>query len=295
MSSGLRIMAVSVCCVLVVAGCARIPPGIDPGPALPASAAPAPAASAVPSVPVPVPVPSAQGPAAQEPAPTASETPAGQPDHPGWVTRGHALADRRTAPGHGEPRGPNTTDRVVLTYDDCPKSKESFTETVLGAEQLGVRLVLFPLGTCVKKGTVDIAFAHQHGMFVFGHSVTHPQFTKLSDAAIRAQLRPPAVQGAWMRPPYGAADARVKAVIAAAGVHLWQWSLDTEDWLKKPADQVVEEVSTEAQPGDTVLMHLQWNGFSTEAIARMKAGLAARGVALCRNTGPVDEATPFSC
>lgn len=274
MSSGLRALAVTVCAALALAGCARTQPGVDPAP--PAMAP-------------------ASTPAEQPTAPTASETPAAPPAHPGWVTRGHALADRRTSPGHGEPRGPNNSDRVVLTYDDCPTSKQAFTETVLGAEQLGVRLVLFPLGTCVKKGTVDVAFAHQHGMFVFGHSVNHPQFTKLSDAAIRAQLRPPAVQGAWMRPPYGAADARVKQVIAATGVHLWQWSLDTEDWLKKPADQVVDEVSTEAQPGDTVLMHLQWHGFSTDAITRMKAGLAARGIELCRNTGPVEQATAFSC
>ncbi len=213
---------------------------------------------------------------------------------PGWV-KGRSLADRRTPAGAGEPRGANTTDRVVLTYDDCPRTRQAFTDTVLGAEALGVRLVLFPLGTCVKAGLVDVPFAREHGMFVFGHSVNHPVLTKLSDAKVLAQLRSPAVQGAWMRPPYGAANSLVEQVAASVGVKLWQWSLDSEDWRKKPADQLIPEVIAEAEPGDTVLLHLQWNGFSTDAITRMKSGLAARGIELCRNLGPVAESTPFSC
>lgn len=188
------------------------------------------------------------------------------------------LTERRTPAGKGVPGGPNTTDRVVLTYDDCPHSLADFKETVLGAEALGVRFVVFALGTCVKAGMIDVDFARQHGHFVYGHSFNHPQFTKSSDAKIRAQLKPPSVQGAWMRPPYGAADARVERVVNEAGQQLWQWNLDTQDWTKLTRAQVVYSVVTESEPGDTVLMHLTWNGFSTEAIRQMKDGLAARGI-----------------
>lgn len=202
---------------------------------------------------------------------------------------------RRIPAGAGVPGGPNTTERVVLTYDDCPKSAQKFRETVVGAEKLGVRIVIFALGTCVKAGLVDVDFAREHGHFVYGHSFNHPAFTRLSEESIRRQLAEPSVQGAWMRPPYGAANKRVEKIVNSYGMKLWQWNLDTVDYSGLTEDQVVYSVVTESQPGDTVLMHLQWNGFSTEAIRKMKDGLASRGLELCRNTGPATADGPFEC
>ena len=42
--------------------------------------------------------------------------------------------------------GPNTSSRVVLSFDDCPKSYSAFQSAVLGAQSLGIALVLAPTG-----------------------------------------------------------------------------------------------------------------------------------------------------
>lgn len=281
--------------LFLLSACARVPAGAvpigeqSPGPTPTTESSTPPPASENPSPsgtssPTPTPAP---------PQPTASGS--GWPVPAEGYAQSKTLKDRRTPAGAGVPGGPNTTDRVVLTYDDCPHSLAGFKETVLGAEALGVRFVVFALGTCVKSGKIDIDFARQHGQFVFGHSFNHPQFTKSSDAKIRAQLKPPSVQGAWMCPPYGAADARVERVVNEAGQKLWQWNLDTQDWTKLTKAQVIYSVVTESQPGDTVLMHLKWNGFSTDAIHQMKDGLAAQGIELCHNTGPVTAEAEFAC
>lgn len=289
-------IAVALASTLTLSACGTVPPqppaqsGVASRVTAPAAPSPtasaSPTASTSPSTPVsPSTTPSGTPPVSATPFPVPKE----------GYSQSKTLKDRRTPAGAGVPGGPNTTDRIVLTYDDCPHSMKAFKDTVLGAEALGVRFVVFTLGTCVKSGSIDVDFARQHGMFVYGHSFNHPSFSASSDAKIRAQLKPPSVQGAWMRPPYGAATPRVERVVNEAGMKLWQWNLDTQDWTKLSRDQVVYSVVTESQPGDTVLMHLGWNGFSAEAIRAMKDGLATRGLELCRNTGPVAADSEFSC
>jgi hypothetical protein len=54
----------------------------------------------------------------------------------------------------------------------------------------------------------------------------------------------------------------------------------------------------QAQPGSTVLMHMQWNGFNPSALSEMQAGLAARGLELCQaypGTSPVDLPQNLPC
>ena len=308
-----RITAAAALFAFATAGCAKVPPG--------GAAVPAPVPSGTPTAAIPSPTntpseshlaapPGAPGDPSGAPDPSGSVSPSTDPGapgtssptptlpvlplQPGWVT-GKPVADRRIPPSEGNAHGPNTTDKVLLTFDDCPLSLEDFRSTVLGVEALGVRTVLFPMGSCITKGKFDVDFARQHGMFVYSHSVTHPQLTKLSDAAVRKQLEPPAVQGAWMRPPFGAVNPHVRALINAAGMKVWLWDFDTEDWRGKPQDQVVAEVVTYAQPGDTVLMHMQWHGFNPTAVAAMKQGLAARGIELCGLNGPATANGPLGC
>ena len=98
-----------------------------------------------------------------------------------------------------------------------------------------------------------------------------------------------------MRPPYGATNKHVNQIIGSLGMKVWLWDFDTEDWRGKPQAQVVQEVVTYAQAGDTVLMHMQWHAFNTDAIASIKQGLEARGLQLCGIDGPGTADGAFTC
>lgn len=285
-----RRFVASVLLGVALVGCAVVPPAGVEAPARPGAGPSAVSRSGPSDAEGPAPSTEAGATSSPHAGPSAALSPA-VIDVPG----GKSLADRRIPPGAGEPKGPNRTDRVVLTYDDCPHSLAAFKEFVTTAEDLGVRTVLFPLGSCTRGGTFDTDFALRHGQFVYSHSVTHREFTKLTDAQIRKELAPPAVQGTWVRPPYGASTNRVVDAVEAAGEKVWLWTLDTEDWKKLSRDQLVERVVAESQPGDTVLMHMTWNGFNADALRRMKAGLDARGIELCRTDGPATLTGRFSC
>lgn len=187
-------------------------------------------------------------------------------------------------------RGPNTSSRVILSYDDCPKSYAAFKTAVLGAESLGIALVLAPTGNCISTGRFSASYARQHGHYVINHSVSHPDLRTLSYSSVRSQLGSPGVATSFGRPPYGATNSVVRDAYASKGMRIWLWNVDTNDWTGKSQSQVVNYVVTNSKSGNTVLMHMGWNGFSTSAMSQMKSGLAKRGLSVCGNRG----ATPTS-
>lgn len=182
--------------------------------------------------------------------------------------------------------GPNRTSKVMLTYDDCPRSLSSFKETVLAAEAQGIRLALFPYGDCKAWGKIDYAYARAHGHYVFNHSTTHAKLTTLSYAGVLKEIDG-GPSGTYLRPPYGSSNTTVKNAAAAKGMRLWLWNVDTQDWTGKSQSSVVNYVVEHATAGSTVLMHMQHAGFNSSALQQMKSGLAKKGLSVCRNNGPV--------
>lgn len=183
--------------------------------------------------------------------------------------------------------GPNRSSRVVLSYDDCPTSLAAFHSTVLAAQRLGIALVLFPTGSCITSGRFDAAYARSHGHFVFNHTITHPNLTTLTYAGVLRQLGPPGVVTTFGRPPGGNYNTlTVLNAYAVKAMRVWTWSVDTRDWTGKSQSAVVSYAVTYARAGSTVLMHMGWQAFNSNAIAQIKSGLSARGLGVCRNHGP---------
>lgn len=183
-------------------------------------------------------------------------------------------------------RGPNRTSRVVLSYDDCPPSYSAFQSAVLGAERLGVALVLFPTGSCLSTGRFSASYARSHGHYVFNHTVSHPDLTRLSYSNVLTQLGSPGVVTTFGRPPYGALNTTVLNAYATKAMRPWTWTVDTRDWTGKTQASVVSYAVANSSAGGTVLMHMGWRAFNTTAISQIKSGLANRGLGVCRNVGP---------
>jgi peptidoglycan/xylan/chitin deacetylase (PgdA/CDA1 family) len=184
-------------------------------------------------------------------------------------------------------RGPNYSRRVMLTYDDCPRTLDAFERVVNYAKKKNIGLVIAPTGNCIRsfldRTGVNIArYARARGQYLINHSITHPDLRKLSCAAVVREIsRAPGAGSNYGRPPYGAVNARVRCGYARAGMRIWLWGKNTGDWHGKTRAQVVAAASA-AGPGSTVLMHMAWRGFSPTAIGQIKARLAHRGLKLCR-------------
>ncbi|MGL3805280.1 SH3 domain-containing protein [Paeniglutamicibacter sp. R2-26] len=206
----------------------------------------------------------------------------------GWVSNGYVTTNTKTPAAPRAPRltGPNRTSRVVLTFDDCPRTLNAFTSAINYASANNIGLVVAPTGDCITKFKarygVDIAArARAKGQWVINHSVSHPDLRALSCAAAARQLGGSGVHTNFGRPPYGAIDASVLCAYARVGMAIWTWSRDTLDWSVKSKAITVARASA-AKPGDTVLMHMQWHGFAPDSLRQINKNLGKRGVKLCR-------------
>lgn len=195
-------------------------------------------------------------------------------------------------------RGPNYTSRVMLTFDDCPRSMSAFKSVMRWAKRTNTGLVVAPTGNCQRKfrlshGLNLATIARNNGQYAINHSVSHPDLRTLSCTAVARQLRAPGVVTNFGRPPYGAVNANVYCGYRLAGMQPWLWNVDTRDWTGLSQSQVISSVTRNSFRGSTVLMHMQWNGFNPTAVARMKSGLAARGLKVCRAYRGIDNAGPI--
>jgi peptidoglycan/xylan/chitin deacetylase (PgdA/CDA1 family) len=174
---------------------------------------------------------------------------------------------------------------------------------VTWARSHNIGLVIAPTGNCItsfaSRDGVDIAaLARANGQYIINHSVGHRDLTTLSCEDGADELGAPGVVTNFGRPPYGALNSAAHCAYDQVGMSPWLWTVDTRDWTGKSQGEVVASAVQNAQPGGTVLMHLQWNGFSPSAIRAMQEGLAARGLELCRaypGTSPVDLPASLPC
>ena len=98
------------------------------------------------------------------------------------------------------------------------------------------------------------------------HSVSHPHFTRLTDAqmrdqVLRAETKIISVTGAdsWFRFPFGDRNAHTISVVNSVGFVPVGWTVDTLGWKGTSGgitvQTVVNRVRANLRPGEIVLMH----------------------------------------
>jgi len=194
-------------------------------------------------------------------------------------------------------RGPNWTDRVLLTFDDCMNDPDRFIAVLDHATAINVGLLIFPTGNCVimyrNLWDLDLLqLIRERGHWVGHHSMSHPDLTTLSHNRLIAEITGN-VDSNILRPPFGSFNRRVIDAAISVGKSIVYWSLDTNDWRRGSTEQsIIDFVVEYAQPGDNVLMHLQHPAFTENALSQMQAGLAARGLQVCGVAPPAQRPTP---
>ena len=103
------------------------------------------------------------------------------------------------------------------------------------------------------------------GHAIGNHTRSHVDLTRVSNGTIRDQLRSSEAihrrvlgrRGMRIfRPPWGAQDARVRAVAGALGFkRTVLWNVDTLDWRSSATVGSIVARATGARPGSIILMH----------------------------------------
>ncbi|MEP6563488.1 MAG: polysaccharide deacetylase family protein [Mesorhizobium sp.] len=126
--------------------------------------------------------------------------------------------------------------RIWLTLDDGPHPVH--TEQILRVlDRHRIKATFFVIGEKVADQDAMVRRAFDAGHRIGNHSFTHRRMTELSPPEIRDeiektdQLISRYTNGQKIfRPPFGAHDAKVDAIVDALGHRIVMWHVDPTDW-----------------------------------------------------------------
>jgi len=158
---------------------------------------------------------------------------------------------------------PVNTPYIALTFDDGPNQK--LTPRLLDLlAQHHIHATFFVVGENAAQYPEILQRAVREGHEIGNHSWSHPNFAKLSDDAVRAQIERTedaitAATGArshLLRPPYGSITPHQKHLLHDdLGYEIILWDVDPLDWKNPGPSVVANRILRETRPGSIVLSH----------------------------------------
>jgi peptidoglycan-N-acetylglucosamine deacetylase len=156
---------------------------------------------------------------------------------------------------------------VALTFD-LGGNAAGLASILQTLSDQNVTATFFVTGNWIRHFPDQLLQILGRGHPVGNHSDTHPNFTSLTDAQIRAELAAAdsefiRLTGRTSKPlfrfPSGDRDARTIGVVNGAGYCAWRWTVDTLGWKGTSGgitvQTVIDRALAQAQPGEIVLMH----------------------------------------
>lgn len=151
---------------------------------------------------------------------------------------------------------------VALTFDDGPGPKTGELLDML--DHAGAKATFFVIGPNVESYPAVVRRAAEEGHQIAAHSWTHTSMTTQTAAEIQTEVdrTSDAVKATtghptrYVRPPYGAINADVRAALGKLpDAPAILWSVDTLDWKSHDPAAILKEVQTATKPGGIILMH----------------------------------------
>jgi peptidoglycan-N-acetylglucosamine deacetylase len=175
--------------------------------------------------------------------------------------------------------------KVALTFDDGGGATAWYW--ILRELRAGhAEGTFFPIGEYVGDyAKKEAGLTIRDGMAIGSHTWSHLDLTRLSDAEIEAQLTQ--TDDAWwsdfkasavpyLRPPFGAYDARVLKIAGQMGYsRIIMWDVDSNDWTNPGTSAIVHNVLSTVHDGSIIVLHTR--GKTPEALPLIIAGLHKLG------------------
>ena len=144
-----------------------------------------------------------------------------------------------------------------------PWGNEDTQQLIDILDRYQVKATFFVVGDWVDKYPESVKALHDAGHEVMNHSNTHAHYPQMSVEEIVADLNAcndkieaiTGVRPTLVRLPYGDYDDNAVRAVRSIGMEPIQWDVDSLDWKKIPAEEIVQRVTGKVQPGSIVLFH----------------------------------------
>ena len=170
--------------------------------------------------------------------------------------------------------------RIAMTFDDGPHPV--YTERLLdGLAERGVKATFFLLGCNIEGNEEIVRRIAEEGHLIGNHTWYHVDITTLTQEEACAEIQDTSrkiteITGQpveYVRPPFGNWNRELECEVMMIPIF---WSVDTLDWSTRNADRLVDQVVSEAEENDIILMHDSYDS-TVKAALRIVDLLQAEG------------------
>lgn len=174
---------------------------------------------------------------------------------------------------------------LAMTFDDGPHITNT-PRLLQMLAQRHIKATFFMVGQCAAEYPEIVKRVAAEGHEVANHSWSHPNFAKMSEEAVRAEISRTqqaifagcGVTPKIIRPPYGSiTDRERKWITGDLGLKIIMWSVDPLDWKNRNAATVARRILAEAHPGSIILSH-DIHATTIDAMPEVLDTLLARGM-----------------
>lgn len=174
---------------------------------------------------------------------------------------------------------------VALTFDAGSDGSPwpTIRETLL---RIPAKMTVFLTGNFINCYPVYVQEMVDFGLEIGNHSVTNPDFTKISEQEIKDEILgcQKALDGAlgyhlpmrFFRFPYGARNSQTMRAVARYGLQSVFWSDggDSHGWMKVGEEEVLKRLTAGMRPGQIFVQHIgsQEDALSLEKYLQALAG-----------------------
>jgi peptidoglycan-N-acetylglucosamine deacetylase len=178
---------------------------------------------------------------------------------------------------------------VALTFDDGPgKYAGTLLDTL---KKYNAKATFFLEGQYVKSRPSYVKRMVKEGHEIGNHSYKHPDFTKMSATAIRAEIKntndaikkASGAEPKLLRPPYGLGGVLISEVAAEYDMPIILWTGGSRDWESKNVEAIKKQTLAVAKGNSIVLMH-DWVKQTVDAMPSIIQTLQKNGYHLVKVT-----------
>ena len=176
--------------------------------------------------------------------------------------------------------------RIALTFDDGPHPVRT-PEILDILEEYNVKATFFVIGKNIENYPEVFVRTASLGHEIGNHTFTHRSLREVSDDGFADELTQfeNAISKYYdqdvtsIRPPGGLYNDNFEAFAKENGLDIVLWSVDTHDWAHKSVEDIVDNVLSNTDSGDIILMHDYISGKSPtpEALKIIIPKLLERG------------------
>ena len=157
---------------------------------------------------------------------------------------------------------------VYLTFDDGPTTlTDEFLDLL---KEQDIQATFFMQGINLQKTDLqeNVKRAIKEGHYVGAHSMTHNYKKLYNNGLFVSEMNETlslikditGTNPKLVRPPYGSAPGlksqQIRNEIVKAGIKIWDWTIDSNDWKLKDPNQIVENIKKQTtNDREVILMH----------------------------------------